>query len=202
MRRLSVGCTTDAHPLYGTFMKKLSHCIFKWEEEDVKKLKAAKRAELLHRHVPDPSDADVVRHISSDELALHCRRMTRGTDETITLISQLIASLEGDKSLDILGVPLFNDLKMRDIWVKQSQHVACLQDPENVQLYTKIGTLKKGGMELPKYRCARGSTSLESFHLHMNRFIPGITISYLSIKLKHTDPWSNNNPKSKAKMAN
>ena len=28
-------------------------------------------------------------------------------------------------------------------------------------------------MSLPVYRCARGSTSLHSFHLHLHRFIPG-----------------------------
>ena len=28
-------------------------------------------------------------------------------------------------------------------------------------------------MSLPVYRCGRGTTSLESFHLHLNRFIPG-----------------------------
>ncbi|XP_056120631.1 uncharacterized protein LOC130097715 [Rhinichthys klamathensis goyatoka] len=33
--------------------------------------------------------------------------------------------------------------------------------------------MTKGGIILPVYRCARGSTSLESFHNHLNRFIPG-----------------------------
>ncbi len=37
--------------------------------------------------------------------------------------------------------------------------------------YVKTGTLRKGGII---YHCARGSESLESFHLHMNRFIPGM----------------------------
>ncbi len=31
----------------------------------------------------------------------------------------------------------------------------------------------KGGLTLPVYCCARGSTSLESFHNHLNRLIPG-----------------------------
>ncbi|KAK5617213.1 hypothetical protein CRENBAI_010624 [Crenichthys baileyi] len=31
----------------------------------------------------------------------------------------------------------------------------------------------KGGIPPPGYRCARGSTSPESFHLHLGRFIPG-----------------------------
>ena len=96
------------------------------------------------------------------------------TVQTTTLVSQLIQSLEGDKGFDILGVPLFEGTKIQDIWAKQSQHVACLQDPQDVRLYTQVKTVWKGGVELPVvYRCARGSTSLESFHLHMNRFIPG-----------------------------
>ncbi len=39
------------------------------------------------------------------------------------------------------------------------------------------GHLTKGGVTLPTVRCARGSTSLESFHLHMARFIPGTSAS-------------------------
>uniref|UniRef100_A0A0F8CJ42 DUF6729 domain-containing protein n=1 Tax=Larimichthys crocea TaxID=215358 RepID=A0A0F8CJ42_LARCR len=42
-------------------------------------------------------------------------------------------------------------------------------------LYTETGRLTKGGVSLPVYRCARGSTSLESFHI--NRFIPGTRAS-------------------------
>ncbi|KAL6475706.1 hypothetical protein MHYP_G00167460 [Metynnis hypsauchen] len=47
------------------------------------------------------------------------------------------------------------------------------QDPPGLQLYAKTGQLTKGGVVLPVYRCARGSTSLESFHRHLKNFIPG-----------------------------
>lgn len=109
----------------------------------MKLLKTAKRAEMIQQHIPDPSEADVVRQIKTDELALHCRRMIRGTRDTTTLITQLIQSLGGDHGLDVLGVPLINDLKMKQIWAQQSHHVACLQDPDGVQLYTQVGTVKK-----------------------------------------------------------
>ncbi|XP_059188503.1 uncharacterized protein LOC131971202 [Centropristis striata] len=66
---------------------------------------------------------------------------------------------------------------MAEIWKAQQKHIPCLQDPPGFQLYTQTGTLKKGGHVLPTYRCARGSTSLENFHLHMNRFIPGTLAS-------------------------
>ncbi len=46
MRRFAVGCTTDFHQLYATFMSRLSHCIFMWDQVDLTTLKKAKRAEL------------------------------------------------------------------------------------------------------------------------------------------------------------
>ncbi|XP_038586329.1 uncharacterized protein LOC119911504 [Micropterus salmoides] len=46
MRRLAVGCTTDAHPLYPTFMGCLSACIFEWDAGDLSLLRQAKREQL------------------------------------------------------------------------------------------------------------------------------------------------------------
>ena len=71
---------------------------------------------------------------------------------------------------DSLGVHLFID-EMQEIWGEQKRHVACLQDPPGVTLYTVTGSVTKGGVTLPTYRCARGTTSLESFHLHLARLI-------------------------------
>ncbi|KAM6945642.1 uncharacterized protein FYW47_017946 [Aplochiton taeniatus] len=42
MRRMAVGCTTDAHPLYPTFMVCLSACIFEWDAGDLTLLRQAK----------------------------------------------------------------------------------------------------------------------------------------------------------------
>ena len=56
-------------------------------------------------------------------------------------------------------------------------HLACLQDPPGVELYTITGHINKGGVRLPLLRCARGSTSLESFHLHLAGFVPGTAVS-------------------------
>lgn len=64
------------------------------------------------------------------------------------------------------------------LWESQQRHIPCLQDLEGVQLYTKTGTKTKGGIELPVYHCARASTSLESFHQHLNNFIPGKLFFY------------------------
>ncbi|WAR14618.1 hypothetical protein MAR_004723, partial [Mya arenaria] len=128
--RFPNGCTTDKHQLYGPFMARLSCCMFKIDEDDYARQLRAKREELLLQGVPNPSENDVIQPISPDEVSRHCKR------------------------LDTSGVPLIDSIKISDIWAKQSQHVACLQDP-------------------PVCRCARGSTSLENFHLHMARFIPG-----------------------------
>lgn len=46
MRRITAGCTTESHQLYGYFCSKLSHCIFQWSQEDLDTLKSAKRNEM------------------------------------------------------------------------------------------------------------------------------------------------------------
>jgi hypothetical protein len=56
---------------------------------------------------------------------------------------------------------------------EQRGRIPCIQDPPEIPLYTMIGQSKEGWKTLPIYRCARGATSLESFHLHLARFIPG-----------------------------
>lgn len=58
-------------------------------------------------------------------------------------------------------------------WI-QRRHVRCIQGPTGVALYCETGSIIKGGVPLKTFRCARGSTSLESFHCHLNRFIPGL----------------------------
>lgn len=125
------------------------------------------------------SDQDVMARITKKELAKHCRRTTRGTEETTTLIGDLIQVLSTDNARDVTGVPLFNE-KMPAIWEQQKKHIACLLDLPDCPLYTKIDTLVKGGVTLPVFRCARGSSSLESFHQHVNTFIPGISFTPLA----------------------
>lgn len=174
MRRLAVGVTTDTHRLYGTFMSQLSHAIFKWDKDDLTLLKAAKRSEMVNNKIPEPTEQDVIDRLSRKEMALHCRRTTRGAEETISMIQMLLEMFDGERGRDTMGVPLFHHERIWEIWRIQKNHVVCLQDPEGVQLYTQTGSLKKGGISLPVFRCARGSTSLESFHLHMQHFIPGM----------------------------
>jgi hypothetical protein len=175
MRRFASCCTTEAHPLYGVFMSKLSACIFQWDSSDVSALCRAKSAALANSGVKHLSEADVVEKLTRKELALHCRRCTRGVAETTSLLDELFTSLDSDSGKDTMGVPLLDHDRMQLMWKQQRQHIKCIQDLPGVQLYTRTGTVNKGGVELPTFRCARGSTSLESFHNHIARFIPGMT---------------------------
>ncbi|CAM4568810.1 unnamed protein product [Leuciscus chuanchicus] len=177
MRRFAAGVTTEAHPLYGIFMARLSMSIFEWDPEDVAALRRAKEGELAAKKTGYISEKAVRARINRRELALHCRRRTRGEEETTILIGKLIDQFDSVDGKDTLGVPLLNHERIQQIWKEQRKHVQCIQDPEHFPLYIKKGTLKKGGVELCCYRCARGSTSLESFHLHLNRFIPGTSAS-------------------------
>ena len=130
MRRFCAGCTTDSHQLYGVFMSRLSKCIFMWSSEDLELLREAKCAQLRLQNHPDPSASDTVRRLTQKELDLHCRRRTRGTEETTRLIGDLLESLTGDQGRDTLGVPLFDRERIVNIWESQKRHVACIQDPD------------------------------------------------------------------------
>ena len=177
MRRLALGCAADAHQLYPLSMSRLSVCIFEWDAADLALLCAAKRQQLQSQGQSSLTESDLKRYLTKEELALHCRRRTRGEETTIQLLEDLLRGLMGTKGNDSLGVPLFDRERMEHIWRVQRKHVKCIQDLPGVALYTKTGELTKGGSRLPTFRCARGSTSLESFHLHLNRFIPGLCLS-------------------------
>lgn len=157
-------------------MARLSSCVFEWEERDVDLLMSAKRGELQAAGIPHPTPSAVNNALTRKELGRHCRRRTRGAEETVQLIETLLLSLSS--ATDTLGVPLFRE-EMSDIWEEQKHHVSCLQDPSSIPLYTITGHMVKGNVQLPTLRCARGSTSLESFHLHIARFIPGTSASGL-----------------------
>ena len=120
------------------------------------------------------------------ELATHCRRKTRGAEETLQLIGRLVDNFTGAAGQDTLGVPLFDIPRLRDTWKRQREHIVCIQDPPGVSLYRQVGTRTRGDVPLPVYRCARGSTSLESFHLHLNRFIPGKVYKLIGIIFFHS----------------
>ena len=166
MRRIARGCGSESHPLYGKFMGSLSSCIFKWDEADYNQLMSAKRGELIRAGVRDPSPTAIQKAITREELARHCKRQTRGATVTANLIEALLLELTFSAAG---GERLFRD-DMMAIWKEQKKHLVCLQDPPGVSLYTVARSISKGGVTLPVLRCARGTTSLESFHLHLARY--------------------------------
>ncbi|XP_071245917.1 uncharacterized protein [Salvelinus alpinus] len=176
IRRFARGVTTESHPLYALFLRRLSSCMLVWCADDVERLLEAKRGELKGSHITGLSDAQVLKRISLKEMARHCRRRTRGAEETERLIGELLETFID--ATDTLGVRLLDRDRMQAIWQTQRRHLVCIQDPPGVSIYTNKGKdVTKGGVILPVLRCARESTSLESFHLHLNRFIPGTSAS-------------------------
>ena len=179
MRRLALGCSSESHPLYGVFMSRLSGCIFEWDRDDYSKLTEAKKGELIASGIKNPSEEAICKSVTPTELSRHCRRRTRGEKETSSAIEDLILSLTS--ATDTLGVPLFND-EMVIIWKEQAKHVKCIQDLPDLPLYAVTHEITKGGKCLPVYRCARGTTSLESFHRHYNTFIPGTSANAVNFQ--------------------
>ncbi|XP_029545709.1 uncharacterized protein LOC115147586 [Salmo trutta] len=170
IRRFARGVTTESHPLYALFMQRLSSCMLVWCADDVERLREAKRGELKESHITGLSDTQLMKRISLKEMARHCRRRTRGAEETERLIGELLDTFMD--ATDTMGIRLLDRDRMQAIWQTQRHHLVCIQDPPDVSIYTNKGKdVTEGGVILPVLRCSRGSTSLESFHLH--RFIPG-----------------------------
>ena len=55
---------------------------------------------------------------------------------------------------------------MVTIWEEEKKHVKCIQSPDGIMLFTNTGHITKGGVELPVFWYACGTTSLDSVHLH------------------------------------
>ncbi|XP_059361668.1 uncharacterized protein LOC132099242 [Carassius carassius] len=119
--------------------------IFEWDAADVSILRKAKRELLMSQGWPALTDEDVNKHLTREELALHCRRRTRGEETTMLLLEQLLTELLSSKGNDSLGVPLLDPERMEHIWCVQKKHIKCIQDPLGVSLYTETGSLTKGG---------------------------------------------------------
>ena len=71
---------------------------------------------------------------------------------------------------DSMGVELPRR-SMPRIWRELRRHLACLQDRAELEVYTVVRHSTRGDVSLPVYRSARGTTSLESFHLQQARLI-------------------------------
>ena len=125
MRRLAVGVTSESHPTVLRFhgqpvslhirvgsrrprfpvCSKKARAHSKWHQETVARGRA----------------------VGKKELALHCRRRTRGAEATENLLESLLTTMA--PATDVLGVPLFPEEMLAEIWPEQKKHVSCIQDP-------------------------------------------------------------------------
>jgi hypothetical protein len=149
----TAGVTSEAHPLYSLFMGRLSSAMFEWDSGDFQHLIEAKGGEMRRAGVSHPSDTVIRKALSKEELLRHCRRRTRGVDETTTALEALLLSLSS--ATDTLGVPLLKD-EMQMIWEEQKHHIPCLQDPPNVELYTLVTRIEKGGNSSSTFSVCKG----------------------------------------------
>ncbi|XDV52295.1 hypothetical protein PO909_021038 [Leuciscus waleckii] len=70
--------------------------------------KQAKREQLQEEGVPVITDNLVDQRNTKKELALYCRRRTRGVESTTRYLDRLLQELMGDKGRDMMGVPLLD----------------------------------------------------------------------------------------------
>lgn len=121
MRHFASGVTTESHQLYPAFMRQLSRCIFEMDPGDVRHLREAKRSQLEGKHgMVGLTDAEVLAKITKEEWRLHCRRRTRGAEETALLIQDLLDTFSGAAGRDALDIQLLDDRRILDIWSTQT----------------------------------------------------------------------------------
>ncbi|KAJ4918729.1 hypothetical protein JOQ06_022211, partial [Pogonophryne albipinna] len=93
------------------------------------RLSTCKRQQLQSQGRSFLTDADVSNHLTKDELALHCRRRTRGEGTTTQLLEELLLlGLIGNGGNDSLGVHLFDRERMEHILRVQRKRIMCIQD--------------------------------------------------------------------------
>ena len=105
---------------------------------------------------------------------------------TLELIEVLLLQLSGPFATNSPSEIVLND-KMVTIWEEEKKHVNCIQNPDQIILYIVTGHINKGWVELPVLQHARGTTSLELFHLHMAGYAdiginPLRTIRFLKVR--------------------
>ena len=87
-----------------------------------------KRTEMVTEEMPSPSlsESAMKKAVSKEEVARHCRRMTRGEAQTVKNIEELLFPFLN--ATDTLGIPLLKAKEMEDIWKEQKKHIGCIQD--------------------------------------------------------------------------
>ncbi|XP_034035726.1 uncharacterized protein LOC117518633 [Thalassophryne amazonica] len=59
------------------------------------------------------------------------------------------------------------------MWAAQQRHLECIQDPPDMNMYRVAHTTTINNVDVPYYKCLRGSNSLEGFHKVLLHMSPG-----------------------------
>ncbi|XP_048881499.1 uncharacterized protein LOC125748878 [Brienomyrus brachyistius] len=174
IHRFDAAIRSESHCKYAIFKSAVAGAVLAYNRTDLELLIKAVRAK-------DPaalksvSDEDVVRlYIPREQLKHHVRRVTLGAQETFQLIQLAIEELKGPAGLDENGVSLFKTPEAIDeIWAEQQRHLECIQDPPDMSMYRVARNTSINNVDVPYYKCLRGSNSLEGFHKALPQMIPG-----------------------------
>ncbi|XP_016358639.1 uncharacterized protein LOC107701190 [Sinocyclocheilus anshuiensis] len=82
------------------------------------------------------------------------------------------AVLTDTRGVDKNQTRLFTEA-IDNVWESQQQHLECIQDPPDMNMYRLAQTTTINGIDVPCYKCLRGSNSLEGFHKALSNMIPG-----------------------------
>ena len=171
MHRFDAAVRTDSHPKYAIFKSALSGVVFAYNRGDLDLLIKAVRAGSPNSY-EGMTDSDIMKRISRYQLQHYVRRVT--AQQTYTLVDAAIEELKGDAGLDENGISLFKSPEsINNVWDRQKKHLECLQDPPDMSMYFVKKHVQLNKIELPYYGCHRGNNSLEGFHAHLPRMIPG-----------------------------
>jgi hypothetical protein len=178
LKRFEKACVSSKHLLYARFMPLLSEAFFQWDAEDYQRVLST---------LPQGTTS-----VPRKLLLKHCKRNVRSPEEIELYVGALLDGLRD--VTDLRGQKLIDDRKADDIWATEKRHLHCVQDVPGVELYTIVGYVEVNGVKLPVYRCARGSSSLESLHVHLFGFIPGTSASPVAFQAYLLDgivQWNN-----------
>ncbi|CAL8324430.1 unnamed protein product [Merluccius merluccius] len=160
----------QSHAKYGVFMSAMAGAVLAYNKADMMLLVQAVRfgnPEMYDRY----TDQEMMAFLKPHQVRSYVRRITRGVVETAMVMESILAEFRGPAGLDIDGIHLFKSPEAVDAhWA--SKHLSCMQDPPGVQLYVSVRVVLMNGIRLNKYRCRRGSNSLEGLHAHLFNVIP------------------------------
>ncbi|XP_063743783.1 uncharacterized protein LOC134867272 isoform X2 [Eleginops maclovinus] len=162
----------QSHAKYGVFMSALAGAVMAYNRDDMMLLVQAVRngnPDLYVNH----GDVEMIHFLKPHQVKAYVRRITRGVEETASVVEAIIAEFKGPAGLDIDGIHLFKSAEAVDAhWENASKHLSCMQDPPGIQLYVSVKEVVLNGVRLNKYRCRRGSNSLEGLHAHLYNAVP------------------------------